>query len=147
MKTLQPTRKDDIKKVSKNEHSTNEDKSKQIHSQVKKHHEHLKKTAKIEKCKKPKQHFHDGPQSRTQLHLGEPSNKHTKSNKGVTEEIEHISNNNSQRFKQRKTQERKMKKQKIQLNYNKKSPCRREQIIKGEILLRARANLITISIM
>ena len=42
-----------------------------------------------------------------------------KSNKGVTKENEHISNNNSQRYKERKTQDRKMKKQKIQLNYNK----------------------------
>ena len=33
--------------------------------------------------------------------------------------IEHINNNNSQIFKDRKTQDRKMKKQKIQLNYNK----------------------------
>ena len=35
-----------------------------------------------------------------------------KSNKGATKEIEHISNNNSQRFKERTTQDRKMKKQK-----------------------------------
>ena len=42
-----------------------------------------------------------------------------KSNKGVTKEIEHISNSNSQRSKERNTQDRRMKKQKIQLNYNK----------------------------
>ena len=42
-----------------------------------------------------------------------------KSNKGVTKEIEHISNNNNQRFKERQTQDRKLNKQKIQLNYNK----------------------------
>ena len=41
-----------------------------------------------------------------------------KSNKWVTNEIEHISNNSSQRFKERKTQDRKMKKQKMHLNYN-----------------------------
>ena len=41
-----------------------------------------------------------------------------KSNKGVTKEIEHISNNKSQRCKERKTQHKKTKK-KIQLNYNK----------------------------
>ena len=42
-----------------------------------------------------------------------------KSNKGVTKENENISNKNSQRFKERQTQGRKLKKQKIQLNYNK----------------------------
>ena len=42
-----------------------------------------------------------------------------KSNKGVTKENEHISNKNSQRFKERRTQGRKMKKQKIQPNYKK----------------------------
>ena len=43
-----------------------------------------------------------------------------KSNKGVTKEIEHISNNKSQRCKERKTQHKKMKKKKkMQLNYNK----------------------------
>ena len=42
------------------------------------------------------------------------------SNQGVIKKIEHISNGNRKRFKGRKTQDRKMNKQKIQLNYNKK---------------------------
>ena len=39
-------------KVSKNEHSNNEYKSKQIHSQVEVRNEHLKNVTKIDKCKK-----------------------------------------------------------------------------------------------
>ena len=42
-----------------------------------------------------------------------------KSNKGVTKEIEDISNKNRQRFKGTKTQDKKMDKQKIQLSSNK----------------------------
>ena len=41
-----------------------------------------------------------------------------KSNKGLTKEIEHVSNNNRQIFKERKTLDRKMNKQKIWLNCN-----------------------------
>ena len=55
----------------------------------------------------------------TQLHFGELVINIRKSSKGVTKEIEHISNSINQRFKERKMQDRKMKKQKIQLNYNK----------------------------
>ena len=39
-------------KVSKNEHTTNEDKNNQIHSKIKIHNEHLKNITKIDKCKK-----------------------------------------------------------------------------------------------
>ena len=42
-----------------------------------------------------------------------------KSNKRVTKEIEHVGNSNRQRFKGRKMHDRKLNKQKIQLNYNK----------------------------
>ena len=39
---------------------TNEDKNKQIHSQIKIHNEHLKNITKIDKYKKTEQHFYDG---------------------------------------------------------------------------------------
>ena len=72
--------------VSKNEHITNEDKNKQIHSQIKIHNKHLKNITRIDKYKKTEQYFYDGAQNRTQVHFGEPSNKHTqiqqRSNKG-----------------------------------------------------------------
>ena len=48
METLQPTKQNDMiannnkYKVSKNKHTTDEDKNKQIHSQIKIHNEHLK---------------------------------------------------------------------------------------------------------
>ena len=83
METLQPTKQNDMVainnsyKVSKNEHETNEDKNKQIHSQIKIQNEHLKNITKTDKYKKTEQHLHDGAQNRTQLHFGEPSNKHT----------------------------------------------------------------------
>ena len=64
-------------KVSKNEHTTNQDKNKQILSQIKIHNGHLKNITKINKYKKTEQHFCDGAQNRTQLQSGEPSNKHT----------------------------------------------------------------------
>ena len=57
METLQPTKQNDIAennnncKVSKNKHTTNEDKNNQIHSQIKIHNEHLKNINKIEKYK------------------------------------------------------------------------------------------------
>ena len=57
METLQPTKQNDIAennnncKVSKNKHTTNEDKNNQIHSQMKIHNEHLKNINKIEKYK------------------------------------------------------------------------------------------------
>ena len=58
METLQPTKQNDMVtntsnyKVSKNKHTTDEDKNKQIHSQIKIHNEHLKNINKIEKYKK-----------------------------------------------------------------------------------------------
>ena len=58
METLQPTKQNDLVtntnnyKVSKNKHITDEDKNKQIHSQIKIHNEHLKNIHKIEKYKK-----------------------------------------------------------------------------------------------
>ena len=58
-------------KVSKNEYKINEDKSKQIHSQIKMHNEHLKNITKIDKYKKT------GAQNGTQLDFGEPRNKYT----------------------------------------------------------------------
>ena len=57
MKTMQPYKQKDFVannnnyKVSKNKHTTDEDKNKQIHSQIK---IHLKKITKIEKYKKLK---------------------------------------------------------------------------------------------
>ena len=39
-------------KVSKNKHTTDEDKNNQIHSQIKIHNEHLKNISKIDKYKK-----------------------------------------------------------------------------------------------
>ena len=58
METRQPTKQNDMVannnnyKVSKNKHTTDEDKNKQIHSQIKIHNEHLKNINKIEKYKK-----------------------------------------------------------------------------------------------
>ena len=61
METLQPTKQNDMVannnnyKVSKNKHTTedkNDDKNKQIHSQIKIHNEHLKNINKMEKYKK-----------------------------------------------------------------------------------------------
>ena len=106
METLQPTKQSDIVtinsnyKVSKNEHTINRDKNKQIHSQTKVHNEHLKNITKIGKYKKTEQHFYDGAQNRVQLPFGEPSNKYTQVQQRL--KIEHISNNKSQRFKERK---------------------------------------------
>ena len=39
-------------KVSKNKQTTNEDKNKQVHSQIETHNEHLKNITKIDKVKK-----------------------------------------------------------------------------------------------
>ena len=58
METLQPTKQNDMVainnsyKVSKNEHKTNEDKNKQIHSQIKIQNEHLKNITKLTNTKK-----------------------------------------------------------------------------------------------
>ena len=61
METLQPTKQNGMVannnnyKVSKNKHTTedkNDDKNKQIHSQIKIHNEHLKNINKMEKYKK-----------------------------------------------------------------------------------------------
>ena len=58
METLQSTKQNDMVaiinnyKESKNEHTTNENKNKQIHSQIKIHNEHLKNITKIDKIKK-----------------------------------------------------------------------------------------------
>ena len=55
---IQPTKQDDkvainnSYKVSKNEHTTNEDKNKQIHSQIKIYNEHLKNITKTDNYKK-----------------------------------------------------------------------------------------------
>ena len=82
METMQPTKQSDMVtinnnyKVSKNEHTTNEDKKKQINQQIKIHNEHLKNITKINKYKNTEQHFYNGAQNRTQLHFGKPDNKH-----------------------------------------------------------------------
>ena len=58
METLQPTKQNDIVannnngKVSKNKHATDEDKNKQIHSQIKIHNEYLRSITKIKKTNK-----------------------------------------------------------------------------------------------
>ena len=58
METLQPTKPNNMTannnnyKISKNKYTTDEDKNKQIHSQIKMHNEHLKNINKIEKYKK-----------------------------------------------------------------------------------------------
>ena len=58
METLKPTKQHDMVannnnyKVSKNKHTADEDKNKQIHLQIKIHNEHLKNITKIEKYKK-----------------------------------------------------------------------------------------------
>ena len=58
METLQPTKQNDMVpntnnyKVLKNKHATDEDKNKQIHSQMKIRNEHMKNINKIEKYKK-----------------------------------------------------------------------------------------------
>ena len=58
METLQPTKQNDMAatnnnyRVSNNKHTTDEDKNKQIHLQIKIHNEHLKNINKIEKYKK-----------------------------------------------------------------------------------------------
>ena len=58
METLQPTKQNDIVannnncKGSKNKHATDEDKNKQIHSQIKIHNEYLRSITKIKKPKK-----------------------------------------------------------------------------------------------
>ena len=72
----QPTNQNDMVaikhyyKVSKNEHTTIEDKNKQIHSQIKIHNEHLKNITKIDKYKKQtEQHFYNRTQNITQLHF------------------------------------------------------------------------------
>ena len=58
METLQPTKQNDMVansnnyRVSKNKHTTDEDKYNQIHSKIKIHNEHLKNINEIEKYKK-----------------------------------------------------------------------------------------------
>ena len=57
METVQPTKQNNMAaninnyKVPKNEQTTNEDKNKQLHSQIKIHNEHLKNITKIDKVK------------------------------------------------------------------------------------------------
>ena len=83
METLQPTKQNEMVainnnyKVSKNEHTANEGKNKQIHLRIKIHNKHLKNITKIDKYKKTEQHFYDRAQDKIQLHFGEPRNKHT----------------------------------------------------------------------
>ena len=90
MKTLQPTKQNDMVannsnyEVSKNNHTIDDNKNKQIHSQIKTYNEHLKNINKIEKYqklnmaehkadmnitkidkyKKTEQHFYDRTQNR-----------------------------------------------------------------------------------
>ena len=84
-----------------------------MHSQIKIHNEHWENITKIYKYKKL------NSKAEYNYILVNQAIIICKSNKEVTKEIEHISNNNTQRFNGRKAQDKKMNKQKIQLNYNK----------------------------
>ena len=79
----------------------------------------MKNIIKIDEYKKSEQYFYDGNKAKQNFIFVDQTINIHKSNKGVTKEIDNISNNNIQRFKERKTQDRKIKNQKIQLNYNK----------------------------
>ena len=73
MKTLQPTIQNGIVvnndnyKVAKNKDATDEDKNKQIHSQIKIHNEHLKNINKIEKYKKSNMTGHKADMNITKI--------------------------------------------------------------------------------
>ena len=93
METLQPTKQNNMVainnnyKVSKNKHTTDEDKNKQTHSQIKIHNEHLTNIIKLENKKnehdrtqnrhehywKTEQYFYDRTQNRIQLNFGAPN--------------------------------------------------------------------------
>ena len=83
MERQQPTKQNDMAainnnyKVSKNEHTINENKNKQINLQIEIHNEYLKNITKIDKYKKTEPRFYEGGQNKTQLHFDEPSNKYT----------------------------------------------------------------------
>ena len=99
---------------------TQVDKSRQIHSQIKIHNKHLKNITKIDRYEKldcTSTTEHKTEQNYTLVNEAIKIRK--SNNKGVTIETEHISNSKRQTFKERKTQGRKMNKQKIQSNYNK----------------------------
>ena len=105
--------------VSKYEHTNNEDKNKQIHSQIKIINQHLKSITKIDKYKKLNRTSTTEHKAEHKYTLVNQTINIRKSNKAGTKEIEHISNNEIQRFKGRKTLDVKMTNQKIQLNHNK----------------------------
>ena len=83
------------------------------------HNEHLKNITKIDKSKKLNNTSRTECKTERNYNLVNQAINIRKSNKGETKEIEHIGNNNSQRFTKGKTQDRKIKKRKIQLNYSK----------------------------
>ena len=109
MEILQPAKQNDMVainsnyKVSKNEHTTNEDKNKQTHSQIMIHNKHLKNITRIDKYKKPLNNT-SATEHKTEDNytLVNQAINIRKSNKGLTKEIEHIRNSNSQRFKEKK---------------------------------------------
>ena len=90
METLQPAKQNDMVainknyKVSKNEHTTNEDKNKQIHSQNKIHKEHLKNITKIDEDKKSEEYFYNENKTEHNFIFVDQTINIYKSNKGVT---------------------------------------------------------------
>ena len=101
METLQPTNQNDMVaisnnyNVSKNQHTTNEDKNKQIHLQIKIHNEHLNSITKIAKYEKKLNSTYTARHKTEHNYtlVNQAINIH-KSNKGITKEIVHISNEN-----------------------------------------------------
>ena len=90
-----------------------------MYSQIKIRNKHLKNITKIDKYKKLNNTSTTEHITEHNYTLVNQAINMRKSNKGLTKEVKHISNNNIQRYKGRKTQYRKMNKQKIQLNYKK----------------------------
>ena len=80
-------------KVSKNVHTTNEDKNKQIHSQIKIHNKHLRNITIIDKYKKLNRTSTSEHKTEHNCTLVIQAINVCTSNKGVTKGIEHISNN------------------------------------------------------
>ena len=90
-----------------------------MYSQIKIHNKYLNNITKIDKYKKLNNTFTTEHITEHNYTLVNQAINMLKSNKGLTKEVKHISNNNIQRYKGRKTRDRKMNKQKIQLNYKK----------------------------
>ena len=113
--------------------------------QIKIHNEQLKNITKIGKYEKLNSTLTTEHIAKHKYTLVNQTINLHKSNKRVTKEIEHISNNNKRRFKGRKTQDRKMNKQKIQLIMSKITVQNKTNNTKTKkILLKRRTNLTTI---